>query len=260
MNEAIDKGVATVEHPTPLLFVHGAWHGAWCWDDHFLDFFAGRGYHAVALNLRAHGGRPSNKALHEHSVGDYLDDVVAAADALPTTPVLIGHSMGGYLVQKYLETRSAPAGVLMGSVPPRGPAQFLRRWTRQQPARMVRSSLTGDSLHLLNTPDLVRGKMLSAHTPEADVVRCTARLQNESKRSTWGLLFQRLKPALVGAPLLVLGGELDDCFGPADVHATAAAYGTDAVIFPAMGHDMMLEPDWHDVAERIDAWLTARGL
>lgn len=31
-----------------------------------------------------------------------------------------GHSMGGYVVQKYLETHDATAGVLMASAPPQG--------------------------------------------------------------------------------------------------------------------------------------------
>ncbi|PRC62971.1 alpha/beta hydrolase, partial [Mycobacterium sp. ITM-2017-0098] len=36
MLEVIDKGSASAAHPAPLLFVHGAWHAAWCWDEHFL--------------------------------------------------------------------------------------------------------------------------------------------------------------------------------------------------------------------------------
>ena len=38
-------------HPTPVLFVHGAWHGAWCWEEHFLDFFADRGHRVAACLL-----------------------------------------------------------------------------------------------------------------------------------------------------------------------------------------------------------------
>jgi pimeloyl-ACP methyl ester carboxylesterase len=48
MLEVIDKGSVTESHPVPLLFVHGARHGAWCWDEHFLDFFADRGYACYA--------------------------------------------------------------------------------------------------------------------------------------------------------------------------------------------------------------------
>jgi hypothetical protein len=43
----------------------------------------------------------------------------------------------------------------------------------------------------------------------------------------------------------------------AEVRATARAYRTDAEFFADMGHNMMLEPGWAAVAERIDAWLAA---
>jgi len=29
--------------PNPLLFVHGYWHAAWCWTEHFLPYFAQQG-------------------------------------------------------------------------------------------------------------------------------------------------------------------------------------------------------------------------
>jgi hypothetical protein len=37
--------------------------------------------------------------------------------------------------------------------------------------------------------------------------------------------------------------------------ATARAYGTTAVIFPDMAHDMMLESGWHAVADHMITWL-----
>jgi hypothetical protein len=54
--------------------------------------------------------------------------------------------------------------------------------------------------------------------------------------------------------------ESDACFSQDEVRKTARAYGTEAEFFPDMGHNMMLEPEWQAVAERIDSWLTARGL
>ena len=120
MLEVIDKGSGSADHPVPLLFVHGGWHGAWCWDDHFLDYFADAGYRAVSISLRGHGTSPSDKPLRKVSVADYLDDVRSVADDLGGAPVLIGHSLGGYVVQRYLEDRTAPAAVLVGSLPPSG--------------------------------------------------------------------------------------------------------------------------------------------
>lgn len=253
--DVIDKGEASAP---PVLFVHGAWHGAWCWDEHFLDLFADNGYRAVALNLPAHGGRDAAKALHRHTVTDYVAAVADAAARLPSHPVVIGHSMGGYVTQKYLETHDAPAAVLVASMPHTGVAPFLFRWWKQHPLLFGRS--LGNTQRLLGTPALVRQKFFGPHTPEETVVACTARLQNESLAVLPGAVSRLPKPNLVSTPLLVLGAEHDDCFTVDEVRATARAYGTEAVIFPGMGHDMMLEPGWRDVADHITSWLRERGL
>ena len=99
----------------PLLFVHGGWHGAWCWEDHFLGFFAENGFRAVAVSLRAHGKSVTSQRLRTCSIADYVDDVKTAADQLDGQPVIVGHSMGGFVVQKFLESRAVPAGVLVAS-------------------------------------------------------------------------------------------------------------------------------------------------
>lgn len=54
--EIISRKPASSARPTPLLFVHGAWHAAWCWAEYFLDYFAAHGYESSALSLRGHGG------------------------------------------------------------------------------------------------------------------------------------------------------------------------------------------------------------
>jgi alpha-beta hydrolase superfamily lysophospholipase len=104
--------------------------------------------------------------------------------------------------------------------------------------------------------------MFSPGTPEAEVVRYLARFQPESQRALFvDMPFRaRPRPAQVSTPLLVLGAELDGTFTTAEVRATATAYGTTAEIFPEMGHDMMVEPQWDAVAERIHAWLETRLL
>ena len=61
-------------------------------------------------------------------------------------------------------------------------------------------------------------------------------------------------------PVLVLGDQRDGTVSIEELHSTARAYRTTAEVFPNMGHDMMLEPGWATVAERIHNWLTASGL
>ena len=102
----------------PLLFVHGAFAGAWCWSKHFLPYFAAQGIRACALSLSGHGNSPGRERLDWLSIADYVRDLEQAVDAVGDDPVLVGHSMGGFVVQKYLERLEAPGAVLMASVPP----------------------------------------------------------------------------------------------------------------------------------------------
>ncbi len=260
MLEVVDRGSAGASHPVPLLFVHGAWHGAWCWDEHFLGYFADRGYRALALSFRGHGNSPATGRPRDWSFADYVEDLTSVARTLPAPPVLVGHSMGGVIVQKYLESRDAPAGVLMASMPPQGYLRSGLRWARRHPWHFAKLTATGASLRYVNTPELARERFFSPHTPEALVRRYAARLQEESARSGLDGLLRLPRPHLVRAPMLVLGALADGAVTPQEVRSTARAYRTEPVFFPEMGHDMMLEPGWPAVAERIDSWLAGRGL
>ncbi|MGB0973151.1 MAG: alpha/beta hydrolase [Mycobacterium sp.] len=260
MLEVIDKGAVSDSHPAPLLFVHGAWHAAWCWDEHFLDFFAGRGYRALAVSLRGHGGSPTEKKLRHLSYADFAEDITSTADALPTPPVVVGHSLGGALVQRYLESRTAPAGVLLASMPPQGNLRSGLRWIRRHPWHFAKLTATGRSLPYVNTPELARERFFSVHTPDSVVLRYAARLQEESTRIGLDGLVKLSRPARVKTQLLVLGAQDDGAVTQGEVRATARAYGTKAEFFPQMGHNMMLEPGWQTVAERLDTWLRGRGL
>jgi pimeloyl-ACP methyl ester carboxylesterase len=262
MLEVIDKGSCSESHPVPLLFVHGAWHAAWCWDEHFLDFFADKGYRALAVSLRGHGSSPTPKPLRSCSIADYVVDVASVADSLPVRPVVIGHSMGGGIVQKYLESHESPAGVLLASVPPRGIRGATLRFARRHPWLLVKSALTGDTMATVSTPACAREYMFSSRTPESLIIDGVRRFQQESRRAIYvDMMFRNLpRPERVTAPVLVMGAEDDGSFSTEEVRATAHEYHTEPEIFSGMGHDMMLEPGWADVAERIHNWLNARGL
>ena len=69
--ELISHVPAPLAHPLPLLFVHGAFVAAWCWDDNFLPYFAQHGFAAHALSLRGHGGSTGWESLAAASIDDY---------------------------------------------------------------------------------------------------------------------------------------------------------------------------------------------
>jgi pimeloyl-ACP methyl ester carboxylesterase len=260
MLDVIEKGPSRDSGKAPLLFVHGAWHGAWCWEEHFLDFFAAKGYRSLAVSLRGHGKSPAPKPMQFCSIADFVDDVASVASGLPDRPILVGHSLGGFVVQKYLESHDAPGAVLLASIPPSGTAGFFLRSFKRHPWYTTRAVATTKSLCCVGgTPELARETFFSELTPVADIARYAEQLGEEyvGKIVLDTLWLNLPKPALVATPVLVLGAERDICFTQNEVHATADAYGTKAEIFAEMGHDMMLEPEWAAVAERIHAWLDA---
>jgi pimeloyl-ACP methyl ester carboxylesterase len=241
--------------PAPLLFVHGAWHGAWCWDEHFLPYFASRGWESHAFDLRGHGDSPGRDRLRSFSIADFVEDLSTVVGSLQRSPVLVGHSMGGLVVQRYLEQATAPAAVLMASVPPRGAWRATFHALRRHPGAFARVNLTMNLGPLVATPQLARDFLFSDSTENTDVAKHHARLQDESYKAYLAMLLRWPRPHRVESPVLVLGAADDQIFYPSEIEATAVAYRSSAEVFPAMGHDMMLEAGWEQVAEHIDGWL-----
>jgi alpha-beta hydrolase superfamily lysophospholipase len=244
--------------PTPLLFVHGMWHGAWCWDE-FLELFADAGYHATALSLRGHSG--SKGMIRGSRIADYVADVEHMARKYETPPVIIGHSMGGFITQKYLETHDAPAGVLLASIPPYGVWPALGRVFLHDPRIVLKALFTWRMYPVVETPANAHWALFSADMPKEQVLKYHKYLDDESFRAFLDLLGLNLAhPKRVKTPMLILGAEEDTVISQGDVHATARAYNTKAELFPNMAHDMMLEAGWRSVAERILNWLREKGI
>jgi pimeloyl-ACP methyl ester carboxylesterase len=244
----------------PLLFVHGAWHASWCWTEHFTDYFSDIGYRSYALDLTGHGASPGN--LRTARIDRYVTDVRRVAIELPSSPVLVGHSMGGLVVQQYLARYRATAGVLMAPVPSIGAIGATWRVATRHPLAFLRANATLTLGPIVDEPDRAISLLFGPDMDPEDARLYATRLQDESYLAYLEMIFELPRPSRVHDPVLVLGASQDAIFSPSEIHATARAYGTEAIIFPGMGHDMMLEPAWRDVADAMAIWigkLTADG-
>jgi pimeloyl-ACP methyl ester carboxylesterase len=258
--EVISKQPSGKTHRTPLLFVHGAWHGAWSWEN-FLPYFAEQGYEVHAVSLRGHGNSEGKEGIRWYSAHDYVSDLKQVANSLNTHPVLIGHSMGGYVVQKYLESHNAPAGVLLTSAPTMGIIGFLLRWLRRHPTSTLKALVLLNTWYFVSTPALAKDAFFSDDFPNEQFREYYAHIQNESFRMALEMAVLRLpRPGRVRTPLLVLGGGSDRIFTVSEHRKTAQAYKTEAIIYPNMAHDMMLERGWENAADQILSWLKSRNL
>src|SRR4249920_2443204 len=76
-----------------VVLVHGAWHGAWCWE-RVVAGLSHRGVRAVAVDLPGHGADPG-PFTDLHGDAARVRDVL---DGLDQSVVLVGHSYGGAVV------------------------------------------------------------------------------------------------------------------------------------------------------------------
>ena len=232
----------------PIVLIHGAWHGPWCWDDVAADL-RGRGHDVHAVTLPGHD-RPGDHRRIWNRISQYVAAVEDTCSALSEPAVLVGHSMGGYTVQRYLETRTAAAGVLVASVPASGTLRPNLRAIRRRPGPTLLAAVTADYSRMVADADLVRELFFTPETPDDVVAATVERLQNESALAINTMAVRRIKTDQVTSPMFVIGAEGDAVFSVAEQHELAAAYGVEADIMPG-GHDLMLDTTWPALADRL---------
>ena len=245
---------------TPLLFVHGAYVGAWCWAEHFLPWFGAQGFPVHALSLRGHGESGGRDRLHQSGLNEYADDLAAVTATLPRPPVLVGHSMGAMVVQKYLERASAPAAAFLCPVPPTGllPASFALAMTQPALFAEINSMAAGGRPSAAALQNALFAQPLS---PEK-LRHHHARMQAESRRalmdmSGWGLP-QRWRMDLPAS--IVIAAEKDALIPCVQAELAARHLDADYHLLPGLGHAVMLEAGWKAAATVLLDWIETQGL
>ena len=245
-------GGGAPEGMTGILLIHGAWHGPWSWDE-FAARLAGRGHDVRTVRLRGH--EQSGERIW-HRIRDYLEDVQEAAERFAEPPVLVGHSMGGSLAQRYAQRHPAAAIVLLASVPPGSAIRVAARLAMRGPAGHGQRDVAAACSSRSSPPRAqTRAMFFTEDTPDAIVDRCHAKLKDESYLALLKCSYLRCGDPRSGVPVLVLGATDNAIISADDVHRTARAYDTQAELFDGIGHDMTLDAGWEHVADRVDAWV-----
>jgi pimeloyl-ACP methyl ester carboxylesterase len=238
----------------PLLFVHGAYVGAWCWAEHFLPAIADRGYAAHAVSLRGHG--ESDGPLACAGLDDFVGDVRRVVEQFDTHPILVGHSMGGVMVQRYLQRYDAPGAALMATIPPQGMAGLTFEFAVRDPTTWFQFGVLQSLGPRLVSPRAMRRALFSPDLPDERADAYARLIQPESPRA----LAELSGPAVTGrlpsdVPTLVLGAGDDSIIPSWAIESTARAFETEATFVPNVAHALMLDTGWDRAAERLAEWL-----
>jgi len=254
----------TLARETPLIFVHGAFVGAWCYQAHMLDYFAGQGFRCYAPSLRGHGQSEGHAQLDYAGIRDYVSDLARVIDDVPgPPPVLIGHSMGALVVQRYLERYPASASVLLAPVPPHGLMASSWRMAMGDPLLFARFGMMQTLGAQRVDADMARRAVFSDRVADADIHRYSGLIQRESQRALWEMNLNAAgRPWMVAdkRPMRVISAAEDALFASPETQSVARLWRADWTQMAHMGHAMMLEPDWQVVGDDITRWLWAKGI
>lgn len=258
MREMLEvKGMGERSLPL-LLFVHGAWHGAWCWKP-LMDYLAEKGFTSYALDLPGHGTRKSENVVGL-GIMDYVAEVESAIGELaPAKPILIGHSMGGLIVQKFLEKNEALASVMIAPCPAMGGSFWLPiKYFLHQPIAAITATL-GRTTEIRSQK--MCGRLFFDDIPSEKLEAHFGRLCLESSRAVRQMVlpFFKLKATkITSTPVAVAAAGRDYFFEFERLKTWAEEYRYDFLPFPEAAHNLLSEPEKFDFGKTIYKWLNQK--
>ncbi|MEM7656413.1 MAG: alpha/beta hydrolase [Bacteroidota bacterium] len=245
---ALKAGPESSDLP-PVILVHGAFCDGRMWRGNFLEYVAKQGHPTYAIHLKDPNRKPI-RTLFSYSLKAYALRLRQWVEYVGKPPILIGHSMGGLVIQKYLSLfpGTAVGAGLLASLPPFG----------------MKNTLLG----MLKAPDLLLTYLVLTFAPtlaqrggKEPRGLLSDRVLPEQRRRFSKLLVQESMLALThcvapgidqksvaATPLQIWGAELDNLALPKDVQRMAELYGVEAQILPNTGHFLVYEPEWEEIA------------
>lgn len=275
--EAEQVAAANASGRQPVVFVHGLWLLASSWDD-WKQYAESKGYAPVAVDwpgdqatfAEAHRNEDSLAGTSVADVADHVAEVVATLDR---KPVLVGHSFGGLLVQMVAGRGVAAATVAIDPAPSRGvlplpfsalKASFPVLGNPLNRGRTVTLTLEQFRYGFANAVSEEEARRLheTVHTPAPGRPLFQAATANVVP---WTVVkADKLNPER--GPVLVITGEKDNIvpFSMAN-----AAYKlqkknrhavTELVEIPGVGHSLVIDSHWQEVADAAFAFVERQGL
>jgi pimeloyl-ACP methyl ester carboxylesterase len=242
---------------TPILMLHGMWHGAWCWQP-WQELLAAWGWESVAFSLPGHGCSPEQRPIRLCTLDYYLGFLKAEVQRLPVKPVLMGHSMGGALGQWYLKFVSddLPAVVLVAPwVAHNALLDSAPLFFKIDPMVFPLIALDRSANPMVRNPRRAARVLLSkdaTYSPD----KLKSRLGSESAL----VMFQHnppfwTPPENLRTPMLLLAGQADAVISLDGLRRSAAHYRADFVVVKGAAHNLMMERQHPQIAAVIHDWL-----
>lgn len=269
-----DERKKTSSENPPLVFVHGSYHAAWCWAEHWLPFFSDSGYDCYAVSLLGQGESDAPAGSVAGTLETHAGDISDFINRnLKSPPVLLGHSFGGLIIQYYIASLKndqllgtgnlypeLTGAALVCSVPPSGNSGLVWRYLFTKPiaAYKVTRSLAAKAFQ--TSLPLCKETFFSASMEDQLVLRYQELMKESSRMPLFDLRKLNASLPVPSVPkssieLLVLGAKDDFIVDMEGFKETGNFYGVSPVCIEGVAHDMMLDCSWERGAKVILSWL-----
>lgn len=253
-----------------ILFIHGMFQNEKSWMG-WIHFFERLGYQCLAPSWPFHEGEPAQLRrqvpeglgdLRLQTVIDMYSDNIRKMD---TTPVLIGHSVGGLIVQALVNKGLAKAGVCISSVAPNRMLAF--DWGLFKNSVSISNPFKGDEPFFM-TPEGFHENFANAMSRKDSDAAYERTATHDSRNMLRDCLMEAgtLNFDLPHVPLLFVAGEIDEIIPPELNEKNSKAYSDEGSIvgymeFPRRGHFICGQPGWEEIATYVAQWLvTSAGI
>ncbi|KAG8659734.1 uncharacterized protein LOC110609070 [Manihot esculenta] len=272
-NSNTDTDKRSSENP-PLVFVHGSYHAAWCWAEHWFPFFSSCGYDCYALSLLGQGESDGPVGSFAGSLQTHAGDVAHFIQKnLKLPPVLLGHSFGGLIIQYYIanirnekliemkKLYPVLAGaVLVCSVPPSGNSGLVWRYLFSKPIAAFKVTRSLAAKAFQTDLSLCRETFFTSTMEDHLVMRYQELMRESSRMPLFDLRKLNASLPVPSVPkscmeILVVGASDDFIVDAEGLQETGRFYGVSPVCVEGVAHDMMLDCSWEEGAKVILSWL-----
>ena len=261
---------------TPALFIHGLWLHATSWEP-WMARFRDDGYEPVAPGWPNEPGTVAEAREHPEAVANLgIEEITQhyreIIEALPSPPVIVGHSFGGLFAEKLLGEGYGVAAVAID------PAQI--KGVLPLPLAQLRSGLPA----LGNPANLHKSVSLTAKEFRFGFGNTVSQEESDELFEAWTIpspakpLFEAAvanfalhSPAKVDTdnadrgPLLLVSGTADHTVPDVVTRSTLKQYRDSTAVthlkqFEGRGHSLTIDAGWKDVADAVLEWLHTCGV
>jgi pimeloyl-ACP methyl ester carboxylesterase len=141
----------TTKSGNAIVFIHGLFSTPSIWSD-WIEFFKKKRYSCHSPAYPFHQGHPADlrrsidPSLGKLTFGQVARSLIEFIEKLPDKPILVGHSMGGLVVQKLIEANRGIAGICIDPAPPQGITSY--KWSFLKSVFPMINPFKGNSVFL----------------------------------------------------------------------------------------------------------------